>query len=834
MDKALPNVETEIKIPSDEEVTEVEQETAEEQVGPDDIDIVTEEDGSATINFDPAAVNQPGGEAHGDNLAELLPESVLGKLGSELAENYQTYKSARKDWEDSYTKGLDLLGFKYENPTQPFQGASGATHPVLAEAVTQFQAQAYKELLPATGPVHTQTIGLINRQKEDQAQRVKEFMNYQIMDVMKEYEPEFDQMLFYLPLSGSSFKKVYYDELLGRAVSKFVPADDLLVPYTATSLQDAEAIIHVIKMSENDLRKKQVAGFYVDIELTPGYNEETEVEKKERELEGVKRTRDEDIFTVLEIHVDLDLEGFEDKDSTGEDTGIKLPYIVTIELGSREVLSIRRNYTAGDPLKKRQDYFVHFKFLPGMGFYGFGLIHMIGGLSRTATTALRQLLDAGTLSNLPSGFKQRGIRVRDEAQSIQPGEFRDVDAPGGNIKDAFMPLPFKEPSQTLLQLMGTVVSAGQRFAAIADMQVGDGNQQAAVGTTIALLERGSRVMSAIHKRLYVAMKSEFNLLAGVFKTYLPPEYPYDVVGGQKNIKVADFDDKIDIIPVADPNIFSQSQRISMAQTELQLAQSNPGMHNLYEAYRHMYEAIGVKNIDQILPPPAEPSPMDPATENILAMSNKPFQAFKGQDHQAHITTHLNFMASNVARNSPVVMATLEKNIFEHISLMAQEQLEVEFREEIAQLMQMQQMAQQNPQMAQNPQMQQQMMSLSMSLESRKAKLIAESTEEFRDEEAKITGEYGGDPIAKLKARELDLKAMNDEAERKESEERINLDRSKQMMGQQQFDEKLQQNEDLAELRADTSLEKTQMGIDSKRENDLMKQMDVRILKGPRR
>ena len=834
IDKSLPNVETELKIPSDEEVAVSEQETIEEQVGPDDVDITQEEDGSATINFDPAAVNQPGGEGHGDNLAELLPESVLGKLGSELAENYMTYKSARKDWEDSYTKGLDLLGFKYENPTQPFQGASGATHPVLAEAVTQFQAQAYKELLPATGPVHTQVIGLINRQKEDQSQRVKEFMNYQLMDVMKEYEPEFDQMLFYLPLSGSAFKKVYYDELLGRAVSKFVPADDLLVPYTATSLQDAEAIIHVIKMSENDLRKKQVAGFYVDIELTPGYNEETEVEKKERELEGVKRTRDEDVFTVLEIHTDLDLEGFEDKDSTGEDTGIKLPYIVTIELGSREVLSIRRNYAVGDPTKARQDYFVHFKFLPGMGFYGFGLIHMIGGLSRTATTALRQLLDAGTLSNLPSGFKQRGIRVRDEAQSIQPGEFRDVDAPGGNIKDAFMPLPFKEPSATLLQLMGTVVSAGQRFAAIADMQVGDGNQQAAVGTTIALLERGSRVMSAIHKRLYVAMKSEFNLLADVFKTYLPPEYPYDVVGGQKNIKVADFDDKVDILPVADPNIFSQSQRISMAQTELQLAQSNPGMHNLYEAYRHMYEAIGVKNIDQILPPPQEPSPLDPATENILAMSNKPFQAFKGQDHQAHITTHLNFMASNVARNSPVVMATLEKNIFEHISLMAQEQLEVEFREEIAQLMQMQQMAQQNPQMAQNPQMQQQMMSLSMSLESRKAKLIAESTEEFRNEEAKITGEYGGDPIAKLKARELDLKAMNDEAERKESEERINLDRSKQMMGQQQFEDKLQQNEDLAELRADTSLEKTQMGIDSKRENDIMKQMDVRILKGPRR
>jgi len=652
--------------------------------------------------------------------------------------------------------------------------------------------------------------------------------------VMKEYEPEFDQMLFYLPLAGSAFKKVYYDELLGRAVSKFVPADDLVVPYTATSLEDAESIIHVIKMSENEVRKKQVSGFYQDVDITPGYDQETEVEKKERELEGVKKTRDEDTFTILEIHTDLDLEGFEDKDSDNEPTGIKLPYIVTIEMGSREVLAIRRNFKAEDPQKKRQDYFVHFKFLPGMGFYGFGLIHMIGGLSRTATTALRQLLDAGTLSNLPAGFKQRGIRVRDEAQSIQPGEFRDVDAPGGSIKDAFMPLPFKEPSATLLQLMGTVVSAGQRFAAIADMQVGDGNQQAAVGTTIALLERGSRVMSAIHKRLYVAMKNEFQLLAGVFKTYMPEEYPYDVVGGQRNIKVSDFDDKVDIIPVADPNIFSQSQRISLAQTELQLAQSNPQMHNLYEAFHSMYSAIGVKNIDKILPPPQQPQPMDPAQENILAMSGKPFQAFKGQDHQAHITTHLNFMATNIARNSPPVMGALEKNIFEHISLMAQEQLEVEFREEIAQLMQMQQMVQQNPALQQDPQYQQQIMQMSMSLESRKAKLIAEMTGEFKDEENKIMGEYGGDPIAKLKARELDLRAMDDTAKREQEEEKINMEKSKQLMGQQQFDEKMDQNEELAELRADTSLEKTQMGIDAKMVNDMMKQTDVRILKGPKR
>ena len=842
IDKALPNVEQTIKVPGEEEIAAAETEVTEDRIpSPDDIEVTQTEDGGAEINFEPGAVNQAGTESHFDNLADLLPEDVLGPLSSTLYENYMQYKQSRKDWEDSYVKGLDLLGFKYENPTQPFQGASGATHPVLAEAVTQFQAQAYKELLPATGPVHTQIMGKPDRAKEEQSARVKDFMNYQLMDKMKEYEPEFDQMLFYLPLSGSTFKKVYYDELLGRAVSKFVPADDLIVPYTASSLEDAEAVCHTLKMSENDLRKQQVSGFYRDIEIKPGYDQETEVEKKERELEGVTKTRQEDVFSIVECHLDLDLEGFEDVGQDGEPTGIKLPYIVTLEMGSKEILSIRRNFKADDPLRKKIEYFVHFKFLPGLGFYGFGLIHMIGGLSRTATTALRQLLDAGTLSNLPAGFKQRGIRVRDEAQSIQPGEFRDVDAPGGNIRDAFMPLPFKEPSATLLQLMGIVVQAGQRFAAIADMQVGDGNQQAAVGTTIALLERGSRVMSAIHKRLYVAMKQEFKLLSEVFKTYLPPEYPYDVVGGQRNIKVTDFDDKVDILPVADPNIFSQAQRITMAQTELQLAQSNPQIHNLYEAYRSMYTAIGVRDIDKILPPPQQPMPMDPAQENILAMTGKPFQAFKGQDHQAHITSHLNFMSTNIARNNPMILGALEKNIFEHISLMAQEQIEIEFREEIAQTMQMQQVMQQmmaqGPQIMQSPQymqMQQQLLGMQLSMESRKAKLIAEMTQEFMEEENKIMGQLGNDPIAKLKARELDLKAMDDRRKETEGQEKINLDRMKAMMNQTQFDEKLAQNEELAELRADTSLEKTQMGIDAKIENDRFKQRDVRILKGPKR
>ena len=830
IDKALPNVDQDIPLPEEQIVVTEEDKLSE--VTPDGAEVIMDEEGGAEVNFDPMAQQQTT-QNHDENLAELLPDDVLGSMGSELNENYMQYKTSRKEWEDTYIKGLDLLGFKYVNPTQPFQGASGATHPVLAESVTQFQAQAYKELLPAMGPVRTAVLGRPTRQKEEQANRVKNFMNYQLMDVMKEYEPEFDQMLFYLPLAGSAFKKVYYDELLGRAVSKFVQADDLIVPYTATSLADAEAVIHVIKMSENDLRKKQVAGFYRDIEVKPGYDQETEVEKKERQLEGVKKTRDEDIFTILECHVNLDIEGFEDM-KEGEPTGIKLPYIVTIEEGSRQVLSIRRNYKQEDPMKLKIQYFVHFRFLPGMGFYGFGLIHMIGGLSRTATTALRQLLDAGTLSNLPAGFKQRGIRVRDEAQAIQPGEFRDVDAPGGNIKDAFMTLPFKEPSQTLLSLMGIVVQAGQRFAAIADMQVGDGNQQAAVGTTIALLERGSRVMSAIHKRLFVGLKQEFNLLAGVFKTYLPPEYPYDVVGAQRNVKVTDFDDKVDIVPVADPNIFSQSQRISMAQTELQLAQANPQMHNMYEAFYAMYSAIGVKEIDKILPPPPQPTPLDPAVENIMALSSKPFQAFKGQNHQAHITSHLNFISTNLARNNPMIMGALEKNCFEHISMMAQEQIEVEFREEMMQLQQMQQQAQQNPQMQQDPQFQQQIMQVSMKVEARKATLIAEMMQEFKDEENKIMGQFGNDPIAKLKARELDLRAIDDTAKREQAEQKINLDKSKQLMGQEQFDEKLEQNEDLAELRAETSLTKQMMSQDAKMQQDRMKQRDVKILKGPRR
>jgi hypothetical protein len=830
IDKALPNEPRKtLEIPGDEELQDKLVEAAEEVAEqPNDVEITENEDGSVDIDYDPNAVAPEGGDEHYANLAEFLPDDVLGRMASQLYGNYQDYKSSRKDWEKSYREGLDLLGFKYDNRTEPFQGASGATHPVLAEAVTQFQALAYKELLPADGPVRTQILGMPTPDKEQQSQRVKEFMNYQIMDQMKEYEPEFDQMLFYLPLAGSSFKKVYYDEVEGRAVSKFVPADDLIVPYTATSLDDAEAIIHRIKISENELRKQQVAGFYRDIELKPGQVKEDELEQKENELEGrTKSGRDDDVFTLLEYHINLDIEGFEDIGVDGTPTGIKLPYIVTIEENSREILSIKRNYEIGDSKKNKINYFVHFKFLPGLGFYGFGLIHMIGGLSRTATAALRQLLDAGTLSNLPAGFKQRGIRIRDDAQSIQPGEFRDVDAPGGNIRDAFMMLPFKEPSQTLLNLLGVVVNAGQRFASIADLQIGDGNQGAAVGTTVALLERGSRTMSAIHKRIYAALKNEFKLMARVFKLYLPQEYPYDVVGGQRMIKQTDFDDRVDILPVADPNIFSQTQRISLAQTELQLAASNPAIHNQYEIYRNMYEALGVKNIDKILIRPQPPVPKDPALEHIDALAGRPFQAFPGQDHRAHITAHLNFMGTNIAKNNPVVTASLEKNIFEHISLMAQEQSEIEFRDELAQLQQMQQAAQMNPQMAQ--QMQIQIKMLSEKIESRKAVLIAEMMEEFLQQEKKISGDFGNDPVAKLRSRELDLRAMENARKEKEGEDRINLDRMRNMMNQENQDEKLKQNEELAKLRANTSIEKTILSKTLPKAEDMMG--NVAIIRG---
>ena len=727
------------------------------------------------------------------NLAEEMDERTLSRMSSQLIQDYKKDKVSRSDWEQAYTQGLDLLGFKYVNNTRPFAGASGVTHPLLSEAVTQFQAQAYKELLPSDGPVRTQIIGADTPEVSQQAERVKDFMNYMLMEQMEEYTPDTDQLLFYLPLAGSAFKKIYYDEIKQRAVAKFVPAEDLIVPYYATDLKDCERITHIVKMSENDVLKQQKAGFYRDVELMPKQAEKSPIQDKLNELEGVKPAGEKEYqYNILEMHIDLNLNEFEVENAEKE---VKLPYIVSIDEGSGEVLSIYRNYNQDDDTMARKEYFVHYKFLPGLGFYGFGLIHMIGGLSRSATQALRQLLDAGTLANLPAGFKSRGIRIRDDDQPFQPGEFRDVDAPGGNIRDQFQILPFKEPSGTLFQLLGFVVQAGQRFAAIADMQMGEDAQNRAVGTTIALLERGSRVMSAIHKRCYYAMRQEFRLLSKVFADYLPPVYPYAVTNADRFVKLQDFDDRVDVIPVADPNIFSMSQRVTLANENLKIAASNPQMHNLREAYRRVYEALGTKNIDAILKPEVVPIPQDPATENAKALQMQMLKAFPEQDHDAHIAAHRAFMATRMVQINPMVYALLQGHISDHVALKAHGEIG--------------DMVQNTPELAQQAQADPQ--GFKILFDSMVAKRVAEITTMLAQEEA---GGQKQDPLVALKQRELDLRAMDmqrkaqeymadQERKAEEFEDRLDLDKMKLESAEDQASERIR----IAEEKLDIAKEK---------------------------
>jgi hypothetical protein len=614
---------------------------------------------------------------HNANLAEVLSDSVLGSLSSDLGSKIDEDKSSREDWEEAIAKGLTLLGINYEERQQPFLGASGVTHPLLSEAVTQFQAQAYKEMLPPGGPVKTQILGIQTREVEDQAQRVKDFMNYQITEVMEEFDQDTDQMLFYLPITGSTFKKVYFDPTRQRAVSKFVPAEDLIVPYSASDLRTAERYTHVVRMTENQIRKLQVNGVYRDVDLSPSEDDEsdTTIRSKTDDIQGLRPGYSDELYTIYEVHVDVDLEGFEDTGPDGEDTGIKLPYIVTMDADSGKILSIVRNYREQDPLRRKRDFFVHYKFLPGFGFYGFGLLHMIGGLSRAATSILRQLIDAGTLSNLPGGFKARGVRIRNDDEPVNPGEFRDLDVPGGDIRNALMPLPYKEPSGTLAQLLGVVVDSGRRFAQVADTKVADVNSQAPVGTTVALIEQGSKVISSIHKRLHYAQKAEFRMLAEIFANN-PMPYPYQV-GPNINpqIMAQDFDGRVDILPVSDPSIFSMAQRLSLAQTQLQLAQAAPQMHNLYEAYRRMYDALDVKNIDAILPAPQPPAPKDPATENSEALKGIPNVAFKEQDHRAHIRVHAALLQSPAISTNPQAELIIQAHIQEHVGLFARDIVE---------------------------------------------------------------------------------------------------------------------------------------------------------------
>ena len=736
----------------------------------EDIDVIEDESGNV-LSGEPAP-ELPQEDFYA-NLAEFMSDQDLKPLASKLLADFKDDSLARKSYIETYTKGLDLLGFKYMDVTRPFIGASGVTHPLLAEAATQFQAQAFKELLPSEGPVRCQVIGKETSETIKQANRVKDYMNYQIVDVMEEYTPEMDQMLFFLPLAGSTFKKVYYDPAAQRCKATFIHAEDLVVPYNASDLYEAERISEVQRVTKNQIKKRQASGFYRDVTLPEPFFNEDRARKKYQELEGVTPQKYQDLYNFVEMHVDLDLPGYESEDE------VKIPYVVTMDQDSMTILSIYRNYRPNDLTHKRIQHFVHYKFLPGLGFYGFGLIHMIGGLSKAATGALRQLLDAGTLVNLPAGFKSRGLRVRDDAEPLQPGEFRDVDAPGGNIRDQFQLLPFKEPSQTLFQLLGFCVDAGRRFAAIADIQVGDGNQQAAVGTTVALLERGSRVMSAIHKRCYYSMKEEFRIMSRIFSEYLPPEYPYNVVGGSRTIKLSDFDDRVDVVPVADPNIFSMSQRVTLAQTELQLAQANPQIHNIYEAYRRMYEALGVRNIDSLLQPePEPPQPIDPAQENTASLQMQLPKAFPGQNHDAHMNAHMAFIRTRMVQSNPQVYALLQGHISEHVSLKSHKQV----REAFMQQPELVALQQSNPE------------EFELQFAAAVADQVVILTNELVTQEAQFLSQQNQDPLVMLKQRELDLKAQDIQRKAQETAERLNVETDKFQAQQNIAEDKL----DLAE------------------------------------
>ena len=752
---------------------------ASEDVG--SIEIIPEEDGGVIVDFDPQS-KEKGEEVEFDaNLAEEIPDRELGRISSELMSEFDANKASRQDWEEAYANGLELLGFTYDERTEPFRGASGVTHPLLAEAATQFQAQAFNELLPASGPVRTIVIGEDTPEKNNQAQRVKQFMNYYLTNIMEEYTPDMDQMLFYLPLAGSTFKKTYFDEAMNRVVSKFVPVENLVVPYETSDLETCPNITQVVRMSLNDLRKNQIAGFYRDVEVMPAQKDLTSVNEETNRIEGVEPSQIDYDCTLLECHVDLDLEGYEDVDDDDEPTGIKVPYVVTLSADNGQVLAIRRNYMEDDENRKKIQYFTHFKFLPGFGFYGLGLIHTIGGLSRTATAALRQLIDAGTLSNLPAGFKARGLRIRDDDDPLQPGEFRDVDAPGGAIRDSLMPLPFKGPDGTLFNLLGFVVQAGQRFATITDLKVGDGNQNAAVGTTIAMMEQGSRVMSAVHKRLHYAMRKEFKILARVMGESLPQEYPYAVEGADATVMREDFDSRVDVVPVSNPNVFSQSQRIMMAQTKLQLAGAAPELHNMPEIFRDMYEALGITDVDRIMKsvPETDPVPKDPVQENIDGLDMLPMEAFRGQNHAAHIQAHLSFAISPMVAGNPTLAASFQKHIMQHVKMQAMEQAEMA--------------AQQQGQ--------------NMDMAALMAQFEAEGMQMLIQLTNQLTGAGQPDPLVALKQQELQLKAQKEQADTQVDMQKLGLEQQNQQIRQDQFQQRIASQERQTGARIDAAFQR---------------------------
>ena len=732
-----------------------------------------------------------------ENLAEYLDPATLNEISSELLSSYQDDVDSRENWYETFRDGLELLGIENDPRSEPFEGASGVYHPLLAEAATHFQAQAYKELLPANGPVDTKIMGASNDPKAMQANRVKDFMNFQLMYKMEEYDPEMDQMLFYLPLAGSSFKKCYYDPTMGRVVSRFIKAEDLVVPYTATDLHTSPRITHRMTMTENDLRKLQLSGFYTDEEMSrPSYSEQEDpVQQKIDEIDGVSRTGRQADYTLLEFHAELDIEGFEHTDKNGEATGLAIPYIITICKDNNRVLSVRRNYVENDPMRKKIEYFTHYKFLPGLGFYGFGLIHMIGGVTKSATAILRQLIDAGTLANLPAGFKARGLNIQRSDDPVQPGEWRDVDTPGGTIRDAFMPLPFKEPSPALAQLMGVLVESGQRFAAVMDNQTGDGNSNAPVGTTVALLEKGQKVISAIHKRLHYAQRSEFKILKRLFGEYLPPEYPYQVQGAQQTVFATDFDNSVDVIPVCDPNIFSTTQRIILAQTQLQMAQSAPQIHNMKEAFRKMYIALNIKDIDDILLPDMAPAPKDPVQENMDALLGAPLQAFPQQNHDAHIQAHMAFMQNPQVQQNPAAMAALQAHIQQHQAL--------KYRLQVMEMLAQQGM--QLPQIGPDGQMPQ----LPPEIESEIAIAAAQATQQITGQEqalAQAMAAQQQDPQMQMFQEQMQLEFEKLAQRDRESQRRAEVERERMESQEQQTDIRVASDLQQAEMRDDRDVD----------------------------
>jgi hypothetical protein len=649
-----------------------------EVVNPEAVSIETE-DGGVLIDFGDSLESELS-EDHNANLADFIDERDLTSICLDLVSSYRADKESRSDWERSYVKGLDLLGLKNEDRTQPWDGACGVFHPLLTESVIKFQSQSIQEIFPARGPVKTAIVGRIDEKKTKQAERVQNYLNYLLTEKMTEYRSETEKMLFSLPLAGSAFRKVYFDPSLGRPCSMFVPAEDFVVSYGASDLTTCERATHVMKKSSNDIRKLQVSGFYRDIELPAASPNTDEIERKYNELTGDSASYDYDSrHSILEMHVNLDLPGFEDEED-GEPTGINLPYVVAIDQSSRTILSIRRNWYEDDPLKNKREHFVHYQYMPGLGFYGFGLIHMIGGLAKSATSLLRQLVDAGTLSNLPGGLKSRGLRIKGDDTPIMPGEFRDVDVPGGAIRDNIAFLPYKEPSNVLYQLMGDIVEEGRRFASAADVKASDMNGEAPVGTTLAILERSMKVMSAVQARLHASMRVELRLLTGIVRDHGPEAYPYEEDGDP--IVVEDFDNRIDIIPVSDPNAGTMAQRIMQYQAALQLAAQAPEMYDLPLLHRQMLEVLGIRDADEIVPTDKDMRPTDPVSENMNIINGKPVKAFIYQDHEAHIQTHMAMIQDPTimevmgkSPNAQKAQAALSAHVQEHLAFKYRQDIE---------------------------------------------------------------------------------------------------------------------------------------------------------------